>query len=72
MTVAEQLGQELIGTVGRVTVPIDAVHQGEVVIPVRGGTEAYAACADEHIAKNSRVVVVELLSGRTVLVTPCS
>lgn len=68
----EQLGQELVGTVGRVTVPIDVTRQGEVVLPIRGGTEAYAACADEHIAKNQRVVVVELLSGRTVLVTPCT
>jgi hypothetical protein len=38
---------------------------------VRGGTEAFAAFSDEPIAKNTRVVVVECLSARTVTVTPC-
>jgi membrane protein implicated in regulation of membrane protease activity len=70
--VAEELDQGLVGTIGRVTVPIDPQHSGEVMLPVRGGTEAYAACADQAIHKNSRVVVIEQLSGRTVLVTPCA
>jgi hypothetical protein len=65
----EELDQDLVGTVGRVTVPISATRTGEVVLPIRGGTEAYAACSDETIPKNSRVVVVECLSGRTVSVT---
>ena len=38
---------------------------------VRAGTETFAALSDEPIAKNTRVVVVECLSGRTVSVTPC-
>jgi hypothetical protein len=67
----EELKQDLVGTIGRVTVPIDEHHPGEVMLPFRGGTEAYAAFADEPIAKYSRVVVVECLSGRTVSVTPC-
>jgi hypothetical protein len=67
----QELEQDLIGTVGMVTVPIGPGRFGEVMLPVRGGTEAYAAHADEFIAKHSRVVVVECLSGRTVLVTPC-
>ena len=66
---AEELDQDLIGTVGQVTVPITATHPGEVMLPVRGGTEAFAACADEAIAKYARVVVVECLTGRTVSVT---
>jgi membrane protein implicated in regulation of membrane protease activity len=70
--VAESLDQELVGTIGWVTVPIGDGRPGEVVIPVRGGTEAYAAQADEPIAKHTRVVVVECLSGRTVQVTPCA
>lgn len=65
----EELDQDLVGTVGKVTVPISATRTGEVVLPIRGGTEAYAACSDETIPKNSRVVVVECLSGRTVSVT---
>ena len=67
----QELGQDLIGTVGMVTVPIDPGRSGEVILPVRGGTEAFAAYSDEPIAKNSRVVVVECLSGRSVMVTPC-
>jgi hypothetical protein len=67
----EELEHGLSGTVGIVTVPIDPGRPGEVMLPVRGGTEAYAAHSDESIAKHTRVVVVETLSGRTVFVTPC-
>jgi hypothetical protein len=68
---AEQLDQELVGTTGRVTLSITADRAGEVILPVRGGTEAFTALCDEPVAKNTRVVVVECLSGRTVMVTPC-
>jgi membrane protein implicated in regulation of membrane protease activity len=68
---AEQLDQELVGTIGRVTLSIPSNRAGEVVLPVRGGTEAFSALCDEPVAKNTRVVVVECLSGRTVMVTPC-
>ena len=68
--VADELDQGLIGVVGQVTVPITPTRPGEVMLPVRGGPEAFAACADEPIAKYSRVVVVEPLSGRMVSVTP--
>ncbi len=68
----QELGQDLVGTVGMVTVPVEPGRAGEVLLPIRGGTEAFAAHADEVIAKHSRVVVVESLSGRTVLVTPCA
>lgn len=67
----DELNQNLVGTVGLVTVSIMPPRAGEVVLAVRGGTEAYAAVSDEHIAKNARVVVVDCLSGRTVSVTPC-
>jgi hypothetical protein len=64
-------GQEsLLGKVGRVTVSIPVGGPGEVLLPVRGGTEAFAALSDEPIARYSRVVVVEALSGRSVFVTP--
>lgn len=62
----------LVGTVGHVTVPVTATHPGAVLLPVRGGTEAFAAFADEPIAKHSRVVVVECRSARSVTVTPCA
>jgi hypothetical protein len=60
----------LIGTVGRVTVSIPANGPGEVLLPVRGGSEAFAAWSDEPIARHSRVLVVDALSARSVLVTP--
>jgi hypothetical protein len=62
----------LIGKIGRVTVSIPRNGPGEVLLPVRGGTEAFAALSDEPIPRHSRVVVVEALSARAVLVTPVS
>ena len=46
---------------------------GEVMVPVRGGTEAfhaYAADGDDEIPTGTRVVVVEYFPPRTVVVTP--
>lgn len=68
----QELNQDLIGTVGHVTVPVSPGRPGEVVLPVRGGTEAFTAFADEPIAKHQRVVVVECRTGRSVTVTPCA
>ena len=62
--------ESLIGKVGRITVSIPARGPGEVLLPVRGGTEAFAALSDEPVARHSRVVVVEALSARSVFVTP--
>ncbi len=61
---------DLVGKIGRVTVPIPAGGPGEVMLPVRGGTEAYAAWADEQIPKHRQIVVVEERSARSVTVTP--
>ena len=63
-------GLGLIGLVGHLTVPVPAHGPGEVVLPIRGGTETFAAWADEPIAKYTRVVVVEERSARSVTVTP--
>lgn len=68
-TVEEQ-DLDLIGTVGKITVPISNGRSGEVMLPVRGGIEAFEATSDVAIAKNSKVVVVDCLSARTVVVTP--
>jgi hypothetical protein len=67
----ENPGEEIVGKVGRVTLGITPDHAGEVIVAIRGGTETFAALCDEPIAKNTRVVVIESLSGRTVSVTPC-
>jgi hypothetical protein len=62
--------QGLVGKIGRVTVPIPADGPGEVLLPVRGGTEAFAAWSDEPIEKHTRVLVIECSSARSVIVTP--
>ena len=62
--------ESLIGTIGRVTVSIPANGPGEVLLAVRGGSEAFAAWSDEPIPRHSRVLVVDALSARSVLVTP--
>lgn len=63
----------LVGKTGRVTGRVGPGRIGEVVIPVRGGTEAFHAYAndnDEEIATGTRVLVIEHLPPRTVVVTP--
>ena len=62
--------ESLLCKVGRVTVSIPADGPGEVLLPVRGGTEAFAAWSDEPIARHRRIVVVEAISARSVFVTP--
>src|SRR5258705_13668117 len=63
-------GDPLLGTVGRVTVSIPADGPGEVLLPVRGGTEAFAAWSDEPIPRHSRIVVVDCISAWSRFVTP--
>jgi hypothetical protein len=67
------LDQEMIGLVGRVTGVIGPGRLGEVMIAVRGGSEAFHAYSSEPeltIAKGTRVVVVEYFPPRTVVVSP--
>ncbi|HLN06247.1 MAG TPA: hypothetical protein VK217_08215 [Acidimicrobiales bacterium] len=65
------VGDEAVGRVGRVSVPISPGVPGEVIIQIRGGSEAYTAYTqtEEPLAVNTRIVVVEQLSSRTLLVT---
>jgi hypothetical protein len=65
--------QAMIGKMGRVTGTITPGRLGEVMISVRGGSEAfhaYGAEGDGTIATGRRVVVVEYFPPRTVVVTP--
>ena len=65
--------QVMIGKMGRVTGTIAPGKLGEVMVSVRGGSEAfhaYAADTDTTIKTGSRVVVVEYFPPRTVVVTP--
>jgi membrane protein implicated in regulation of membrane protease activity len=58
----------LIGKVGRATDAITPGQVGEVMIPIRGGAEAFYAHADERIPAGARVIVIEFLPPRTVYV----
>ncbi len=63
----------MIGKVGRVTGKIAPGQLGEVMVPVRGGSEAfnaYAADSQDTIATGTRVVVIEYFPPRTVVVSP--
>jgi hypothetical protein len=65
--------QEMIGKVGRVTGTIAPGRLGEVMIAIRGGSEAfhaYAADSSDTISPGTRVVVVEHFPPRTVVVSP--
>ena len=63
---------QMIGKMGRVTGTIAPGKLGEVMVEVRGGSEAfhaYSAENDETIPIGSRIVVVEYFPPRTVVVT---
>jgi len=63
--------QEVIGKSGRVTGKIAPGLVGEVMLPIRGGSEAFHAYADDGestIMTGARVLVVEYFPPRTVVV----
>lgn len=70
MDVPGDAEQSPVGAVGRVTVSIPADGPGEVLVPVRGGTEAFAAWADRPIPRHAQVMVTERTSARSVIVVP--
>jgi hypothetical protein len=62
----------MIGKIGRVTGTVAAGTTGEVVLPIRGGTEAFHAHPAEEgdaIPIGTRVIVQEYLPPRTVYVS---
>ena len=63
---------QVVGKIGRVVGAIEPGKMGEVMLPVRGGSEsfwAYAAEQGESIPKGTRVIVVEHEPPRTVIVS---
>jgi hypothetical protein len=63
---------EVVGKVCRVIGAIEAGCMGEVMIPIRGGSEAYFAYAsspDDAIPRGQRVIVLEHDPPRTVVVS---
>jgi hypothetical protein len=62
----------MVGKIGRVTGTIAPGRLGEVMVPVRGGTEHFHAYAEDSsivMDVGTRVVVVEYFPPRTVVVT---
>lgn len=70
---SDEAAAETVGRMGRVSVPIAPGVPGEVILHIRGGSEAYTAYTqcEEPLEVNTRIVVVEQLSTRTLLVTRC-
>jgi hypothetical protein len=70
--VRQVVEQEMIGKVGRVTGAISPGRLGEVMIAIRGGSEAFNAYSvdpADTIARGTRIVVVEYFPPRTVVVS---
>lgn len=65
------IDDDLTGMVGRVSIPIPTEGSGEVILSVRGGSEAFTAYTqgNEALNKNARAVVIEQTGPRTILVT---
>ncbi len=63
----------MVGKIGRVTGTIGPGKLGEVMVPIRGGSEAfhaYASDAEDTLAPGTRIVIVEYHAPRTVVVAP--
>jgi hypothetical protein len=63
---------QMVGKIGRVTGRIAPGVIGEVMVSVRGGTEAfhaYATDGEDVLQTGTRIVVVEYFPPRTVVVT---
>lgn len=61
----------VVGKIGRVTGTVQPGGVGEVMIPIRGGSEAFLARTDGSVSlpAGSRVIVLEYLPPRTVVVS---
>ena len=64
--------EEVLAKVGRVSGRIEPGSIGEVMLPVRGGTEAFSAYGvdDAVIQVGTRVIVIDFEPPRTVRVQP--
>jgi len=61
----------VVGRVAHVSVLIPGgPRAGEVVVRIRGGSEAYIAYSDQRIDVGAEVVVIADLGARSVSVTP--
>jgi hypothetical protein len=72
-TMSDESRTELAGMIGRISIPVPVDGPGEIILSVRGGSEAFTAytLTGETLSKNARAVVMEQTGSRTVLVTAC-
>ncbi len=66
------MSSDIVGRIGRVSGTVGPGRLGEVMVPIRGGTEAFhARCAqaDAVLPVGARIVVVEYFPPRTVLIS---
>lgn len=63
--------ERVVGKIGRVTGTVAPGGVGEVMIAIRGGSEAFLARTDEKekLPVGTRVVILEYLPPRTVVVS---
>jgi hypothetical protein len=63
--------ERVVGKIGRVTGTVQPGGVGEVMIAIRGGSEAFLARTDEKekLPVGTRVVILEYLPPRTVVVS---
>jgi len=63
------IDESAIGTVGRLTVATRGeLGPGEVLLPIRGGTETYLAYSEQPLDRGTQVLVVEAHGTRRVTV----
>jgi hypothetical protein len=70
--VVMDVSSSLVGRIGRVTGTIGPGRVGEVMVPIRGGSEAFHAHAVDDkttFPVGTRIVVVEYHPPRTVIVS---
>lgn len=63
--------ERIVGAIGRVSGDILPGKPGEVMLPFKGGVSAFLAVgenAHDTIRKGERVIVMDTLPGRTVVV----
>lgn len=63
--------ERVVGKIGRITGTVEPGGVGEVMIAIRGGSEAFLARTDEKekLPVGTRVVILEYLPPRTVVVS---
>jgi hypothetical protein len=61
-----------VGCIGALTIATrGSAGAGEVLLSIRGGTESLLAWSDQPLPKGTTVLVIDVISSRTVRVVRC-